>query len=152
MANYGFGDIIKFTYNPPKGKKIQGIKSFHDKWVNDKFKEVLVLHPMWKGEVHALDLKRMNQAERQVLYDILNPDTEKPHRLPLVNDILNRMDPRKEIKSPITFYAKFVKPFLRTTGDVYRKYNRNHMLSVKVVKDRDLKGEMINTNPVFKKK
>jgi hypothetical protein len=85
-----------------------------DASTGDKFKEVFVLTPLWQNKMHGLDLKRCTPAEREVLEAILDPDLkDKPHRIPLVNDIKRRMDPIELIRNPVVFYTKFVKPFMR---------------------------------------
>ena len=116
---------------------------------HDRYKEVLVLHPNWRGKMHGIDLKRLTTAEREVLNAILDPETKnKPHRLPLVNDIVRRMDPLEEIKNPQTFYSKFVKVFLKNK-DAYRTYHPNRMLSVTVVQKTNVTGKLINPKPLF---
>jgi hypothetical protein len=133
------GQVVKFTYRDI---------SMTDP--NMRFKEVLVLHPSWQGKVHALDLKRMTPAEREVIFEIMNPENKgKPHRIPLVADILRRMDPVEDIKNPVSFYGKFVKPFLRTAGDVYRQYYPMKMSGVIVVKQTKVQGPVINPKPLF---
>ena len=126
MVNYGPGDIIRFTYNHKLVEEDTGAR----------FKEVLVLAPLHEGKVHALDLKRMTGAQREVIEAIMDPKFQgiRRHRLPLVNDIMRRFKrPVDEIKKPITFYAKFVRPWLRTAGDCYRTYFPERMYNVTVV-------------------
>lgn len=111
---YNPGDIIRFTY------RHQSV----DDQTGPPEKEVLVLHPNWRNKIHGIDLKRLNPAERRVLEMLLDPEMrDKPSRIPLINRIRQTMDPIEEIQNPVTFYAKFVKPFLRRTGaDAYRQY------------------------------
>lgn len=114
-----------------------------------RFKEVLILHPGWQGRVHAIDLKRLTPAEREVLFEIMAPDAKsKPHKIPLVNDILRRMNPVEDIKNPVSFYAKFVKVFLRDK-DAYRQYYPRKMYGVIVVKQTAVKGGVVNPKPLF---
>lgn len=133
------GTIIRFTY-----------VSEHSE--GDRFKEVMVLHPLWMGKLHGLDMRRMTEAERTVLEAIFDPDADRsrPHRLPLVNDILRRMDPLQEAKNPVTFYARMVKPFLRTAGDVYRTYFPTRMLGVVTVKHSGMHGQIRDQKSLFK--
>ncbi|MHA2045170.1 MAG: hypothetical protein ACW99G_10265, partial [Candidatus Thorarchaeota archaeon] len=99
MSLFEAGSTIRFTYNSVSS--------------GDRFKEVLVLHPNWNGKVHAIDLKRLTAAEREVLNAVLDPKQKgKTHKLPLVNDILTRMDPTELIRSPTSFYNQLVKQFL----------------------------------------
>jgi hypothetical protein len=139
--------LLRFTYNHPP----EGI----DDDTGEKFKEILVLHPNWMRRVHAIDLKRLTTAEREVLSAILDKEQvkaakagKKPHRFPLVNDVLRRMDPLEEIKNPVSFYARFVKVFLRNK-DAYRTYDPVRMSSVTVVKNTDVTGKQINPKPLF---
>lgn len=138
------GQIIKFSYQHPVRDKESGPKD----------KEVFVLHPNWMGKVHGIDLKRLTKAEREVLAAIIEPPdedgTHKPHRLPLVNDIRRRMQIDQEIKNPVTFYTKFVKPFLRGK-DAYRQYDPMKMMHPAIVKGVDLGGNVINPKPLFGK-
>lgn len=143
---YEPGQILRFTYN----------HEATDADTGDRFKEVLVLHPGWQGKMHAIDLKRLTAAERAVLQAILNPKIRdkvkagKPHRFPLVNDIVKRMNPLQEIKNPVSFYTRFVKVFLRNK-DAYRQYFPTRMINVTIVKKTDVKGNTINPNPLFHK-
>lgn len=148
MANFKAGQIIRFTYSHPP----QGI----DEHTGDRFKEVLVLHPNWQRKVHAVDLKRLTLAEREVLHEVLDPATResvkagKRSRIPLVNDIVTRMNPLEEIKNPVSFYSRFIKVFLRNK-DAYRQYHPERMSRVTVVKESDVTGKVINPNPLFHK-
>jgi hypothetical protein len=148
MGNYKAGEIIRFTYNHlPTGI---------DEHTGDRFKEVLVLHPNWQRKVHAIDLKRLTLAEREVLREVLDPKTResvkagKRSRIPLVNDIVTRMNPLEEIKNPVSFYSRFVKVFLRNK-DAYRQYHPDRMSNVTVVKESNVTGKVINPNPLFHK-
>ena len=143
MIKLNPGDRVRFTYlHPPDAV---------DEFTGDQYKEVLVLNPMWMNRVHGIDLKRLTTAEREVLYAIMDPKTkEKPHRLPLVNDIVRRMDPLTEIKSPQAFYSKFVKVFLRQ-ADAYRQYDPRRMTGVTIVKETLVKGTVSNSRPLFHK-
>ena len=143
------GQVIRFTYqHPPEGV---------DEDTGDRYKEVLVIHPNWHGKVHAIDLKRLTEAERGVLYAIVDEKTvkqvqagKKPHKYPLVNDIIRRMDPLEEIKNPLGFYNRFVKIFLRNK-DAYRTYFPIRMSAVTIVKKTDVRGKVINPKPLFHK-
>jgi hypothetical protein len=133
------GQVVRFTYNHLAVDEDSG----------DRHKEVLVLHPHWQGKMHGIDLKRLTTAEREVLNAILDPETKKkPHRLPLVNDILRRMDPITEIRNPMTFYSRFVKVFLRNK-DAYRTYYPTRMLNVTVVQQTHVQGNVFNPKPLF---
>lgn len=147
---YEPGTIIRFTYSH---KRV-------DEDTGDRFKEVLVLAPLYNGKMHALDLKRMTAAQREVLEAILDPKMQgiRRHRLPIVNDIMRRLKkPLEEVKKPPTFYSKFVRPWLRTAGDVYRTYEPSRMLNVTVVekttvlKPQGTKPTMGGGKPLFKK-
>lgn len=144
MSIFDAGSKIKFTYYGE-----QNMKDIH--------KEVFVLHPNWKGKVHALDLKRMTLAQAQVIDAIFDPEYqsgEKHHQYPLVNDILRRMDPSKEIKNPLSFYNKFCRPFLMTAGDVYRTYWPAKMSAIQLIKKSTMEGSMVspqNGKPLFHK-
>lgn len=131
------GSFIKFTYG--------GMST------EDRYKEVLVLHPGWNGEMHAIDLKRITPAERKVLEAIMDPKTktEGNHPYPLVNDILRRMDPVEEISNPISFYHKFVKPFIRDK-DCYRRYKLPFVGGVQVMQKSAMEGKQINPKPLFR--
>lgn len=117
MALYIKGDMIRFTYSSSV----------------DKHKEVLVLNEIWLNHMHGLDLKLMTAAEREVLRVILDPRMKgRRHRLPLVNDILSRLDPPTLINEPFAFYHRFVKPFI-SGKDVYRKYFPAKMTGVQKI-------------------
>jgi hypothetical protein len=142
--NYKHGDIVRFTYvntdKPAGGRNI--------------YKEALVLHPNWKGKVHAIDMKNLTSAERMVLQTVLDPDSKgKRFRIPLINDVLRRMDPPTLINNPLSFYNQFVRVFLRGK-DAYRTYLPARMSGVQVVDRSESKGYLINPQsgtPLFKK-
>lgn len=137
------GDIIRFTY------KHQTV----DDSTGDKFKEVLVLHPNWNNKVHGLDLKRLSPAERAVIEAVLDPEQlDKPHRIPLVNDIKRKMNPLELIKNPVAFYTKFIKPFLRGK-DAYRTYIPHNMTAITKVLGASIKtGKKPVDKPLFGQK
>lgn len=147
MANYKSGDFIRFTYLHSPWER--------DEHTGDKFKEVLVLTPLWDKKMHGIDMKRLTAAEREVLEAIFDTEVLKavreggrPHRLPLVNDILKRMNPPDEVGSPVTFYSKFVKTFLRDK-DAYRTYFPHRMSGVSVVKASRRPGPATPAKPLF---
>ena len=130
------GDIVRFTYV---------------KEGPDKFKEVFVIHPNWNGKVHAIDMRRLTEAERVVLKTIMDPKAKgKTHRIPLVNDILRRMDPLTLINNPISFYNQFVKQFLKNK-DAYRTYSHPKISGAQIIKDAAVKGPITNPKPLFGK-
>lgn len=141
MPNFKAGQTIRFTYNH---KAV-------DQYTGDKFKEVFVLNPNWLGKLHAIDLKRLTAAERSVLVAIFDKRTKKgSHRIPLVNDILRRMNPREEIKNPMSFYNKFVKVFLMNK-DAYRQYILTRMMNTTIVRSTNVVGNVVNPKPLFHK-
>jgi hypothetical protein len=151
MAKLAPGVIVRFSYSHPP--------EYVDEGTGERHKEVLVLHNNWHGRVHALDLKRMTTAQREVLHAILDEKTiadvksGKRHRLPLVNDIIRRLEnPLEVMKNPVMFYTRFVSVFLRTAGDCYRMYHPKHMSLVTVVKNTDVRGKVINPTPMFGQK
>ncbi len=143
MVKFKPAQTIRFTYNQPKERI--------DENTGDRFKEVFVLNPNYGGKVHGLDLKRMTPAEQEVIRAIFDPSTGKyVHKIPLVNDILRRMNPILEVKNPHSFYHKFVKVFIRNK-DVYRIYEMRFMLNVTVAKDTKVQGTTFNPKPLFHK-
>lgn len=137
------GQTLRFTYREHAGASPDES--------SDDFKEVLVLHPNWQGRLHGIDLKRLTSAERETLDAVFNPDQKgKPHRFPLVNDILRRMNPIEEVKNPVSFYSKFVKVFLRNK-DAYRTYNPSRILNVTISEQTSVIGKVINPTPLFHK-
>jgi hypothetical protein len=132
-------DTLRFTYN----------HTVVDDATGDRYKEVFVLNPNWRGKLHGIDVKRLTAAEREVLHSIFNPGTVNS-RLPLVNDILRRMKPLDEIKNPMSFYQKFVKVFLRKI-DAYRTYEPSRMSGVTTVKSSEVRGGVFNAKPLFHK-
>lgn len=141
MPRFNAGQTIRFTYNHPPERV--------DEATGDRFKEVLVLNPSWHGKMHGIDLKRLTQAEREVLLAVFDRKTKKGnHRIPLVNDILRRMNPLVEAKNPLAFYHKFVKVFLRNK-DAYRVYDTARMVNTTISKQTNVQGGVINPNPLF---
>ena len=141
MATYKPGQTIRFTYN----------QKVVDADTGDRFKEVFVLNPSWQGKMHGIDMKRLTQAEREVILAVFNPKTKKGmHRIPMVNDILRRMNPLVEVKNPMSFYQKFVKVFLRNK-DSYRTYETPKMLNVTIVNQTNVHGGVTNPKPLFHK-
>jgi hypothetical protein len=133
MALFSRGDIIRFTY-PSR---------------HDRFKQVFVIHELWNGKMHGLDMKRMTAAEREVLRFVMNPKNKgKRHRIPLINDIMTRMDPPTLLENPVSFYNQFVKQFIKNK-DVYRTYYPPKMTGIQRV---DSKVDVITTagnKPLF---
>ncbi|MHB8407983.1 MAG: hypothetical protein ACYDHY_07870 [Acidiferrobacterales bacterium] len=137
---YRPGERIRFTYNPIA----------KDEDTGEPFKEVLVLNPLWRGKMQGIDLKRLTPAEVEVFDAILDPDVKLPHRLPIVNDVLKRMNPLVDIKNPVVFYAKFVKVFLKTK-DAYRQYYPARMTNVSIVQQTHITGDVKDPTPEFQK-
>lgn len=140
MASFQAGQILRFTYHSHTGASPDEIQ--------DPFKEVLVLHPSWRGKMHGIDLKRLTPAEREVLEAVFEPPTGKPHRISLVNDVRRRMNPIEEVKNPVSFYSKFVKIFLKNK-DAYRTYYPLRMRGVTVAKRTSVTGQVTNPKPLF---
>ncbi len=128
---------------------------------SDPNKSVFVLHPNWQNQMHGIDLKRVTPAEVQVLHAIMDPETKikvdsgqwpvdgvPPY--PLIRDILKRLDPVEEIKNPMSFYARFVKPFI-AHKDVYRRYKLQYMFGAQIVRESAVQGAITNPRPLFKK-
>lgn len=137
------GSFIRFTY--------KGVNT------EDPFKEVLVLNPSWNGKMQAIDVKRLTPAEAEVLRAVMDPETKKrQHRIPMVNDILRRMDPVELATNPVAFYQRFVKPFIHGK-DVYRTYWPQRMSAVQTIKNTEVTGHVQNPmgswrKPLFQKK
>jgi hypothetical protein len=147
---YGVGNIVEFFYVFIAGRRAtpSPTKPGH----TGPYKErVLILNPMYNNLMHGLDMEMLSDAEVETLEAVLDPDQEgKHHRIPIVNDTLARMKPWEEIRNPLAFYTKFVKPFLGGK-DAYRTYNPGLMRDVIVLKKTDIKGNVVNSNPLFKK-
>lgn len=144
-SNYKAGEFLKFAYHAevPYGEK-----------PSDLNKEVLVLHPLWQNEMHAIDLGRLTLAQKEVLMELFDEKTYQANapqsRFPLVEDVKRRMNVLEEVKNPVSFYVKFVKVFLKG-ADAYRRYNPAHMTNVKVIKHSEVKGKVTNPKPLFRK-
>lgn len=139
MPNFKGGDIVRFTYISPDAPA--GARTI--------FKEVFVLNPLWNGKMHGIDLKRLTEAQRVVLKTIMKPEAKrKTHRIPLINDVLRRMDPPTLIQNPVSFYNQFVKQFLKNI-DAYRTYYTARMSGIQVTDMTKAKGPVINPKPLF---
>lgn len=116
--------------------------------------------PKVSGSMHgqAKGLAQMSpekRAEMMRLYGspkqkVAANDMKWAQSQPLVKDILRRMNPLQEIKNPVVFYVKFVRPFLRQK-DAYRQYWPNRMLNVSIERKTDVAGKVVNPKPLFKK-
>ncbi len=150
MASYGVGNIVEFFYVFIQGRRRtpSPTKPGH----TGPYKErVLVLNPMYNNFMHGLDMEMLSDAEIEALEAMLDPKQEgQEHRIAIVNDTLRRMKPWEEIKNPSGFYTKLVKPFLNGK-DAYRTYNPGLMRDIEVLKRTDVKGNVINAKPLFKK-
>lgn len=151
MMKFKHGDRIRFTYRHHPEET--------DEHTGEPYKEILVLHPLWMKKVHGIDMKRLTLAEREVLDAIFDDKIssdirsgKSPHRFPLVNDIVKRMDPLREVKNPQSFYSKFVKVFLRDK-DAYRTYYPHRMVAVSRVSTPGGQqgGAPANPKPLFHK-
>jgi hypothetical protein len=100
--------------------------------------------------VHGIDLGKLSPAERKVLELVLDPKQKNVQsKIPLVNNIRKRMDPTTAIHDPLSFYARFVKPFLNGK-DAYRMYAPRLMSAVTIMHDFSIAtGKRINQNPLF---
>jgi hypothetical protein len=138
------GSIVRFTYRFHTGAPPEEL--------TDDQKEVMILNANFQGKAHAIDLKRLTAAEREVLTLIFNPESKgKTHPIPLVNDIMRRMDPVRDVKNPISFYSKFVKVFLKDK-DAYRTYYPRKMRGITVVVQSSVQGKVThvsNARPLF---
>ena len=154
------GQFITFTYNPP-AKDTRARAGLQTDPIQDKSKEIMVLHPNWHHKIHGIDLKRLTPAEGQVLHAIMDPETKRKvdaHEwpiqgvpaYPLIRDILSRMDPVELIKNPLSFYQRLVKPFIRDK-DCYRQYNPQYVFGVRVVQESKVQGHVTNPAPAFGK-
>jgi len=131
---YTAGDIIRFTY----------ISSS-----TNKFKEAFVIHNNWQGKVHAIDMKLLTVAEREVLKTVMDPKAKgKTHRFPLINDILTRMDPSTLIENPVGFYNQLIKPFIRNKN-VYRTYFPQKMTGIQIIDAKDVQAPSTGFKPLF---
>jgi hypothetical protein len=140
-AKFRAGEVIRFTYS----------HRAKDEHTGPRYKNVLVLHPNWLGQMHGIDLDRLTSAEREVLFAVFDPRSKgKQHRLPLVNDVLRRMDPLVEVKNPQSFYYKFVKVFLKNK-DAYRRYDLPMISGASVIKKALSGSQVYNPKPLFKK-
>ena len=141
-SNFKPGDIIRFTYHSETASPGS----------TNVYKQVFVLHPGWQGKMHGLDMKNMTEAERVVIKTVMDPSAEnmRTHRIPLINDILKRMDPPELIKNPISFYNQFVRPFIRNK-DIYRTYFPMVMTGIQVVDQSKVEGTVFNPKPLFGK-
>lgn len=137
MNLFEAGSTIRFTYQSGSS--------------SDRFKEIMVLHPNWNGKVHAIDLKRLTEAEREVLHAVMDPKQKgKTHRLPLVNDILRRMDPTELIRVPTSFYNQLVKQFLNNK-DAYRTYHTSKMTGIQKIEASKTVTPVSGNKPLFGK-
>ncbi len=142
MNNIQPGEMIHFTYNVP-AVTANDIPS-------TSAKDVFVLNND-NGIIHGIDLSMLTPADIEVLNAVMDPNNKgKIHRIPLVNDILRRMDPLIEIKNPVSFYAKFVKPFIRNK-DAYRTYFLTRMANIIDTKKTNVHGNTVNPKPLFHK-
>lgn len=143
-------------------RSVQVTKQVPPEPPSDPSKEVFVLHPMWNNKVHGLDLKRITPAEQGVLRAIMNPDVvakvkagqwpiDNVPNYQLIRDVCLRLDPTELIKSPLAFYQRFVKPFIRDK-DVYRQFHTQYIFGLQVVQESQAQpGPMSNPAPLFKK-
>lgn len=145
------GQFISFFYNAPSKLGIPESKN----------KQVFILHPNWRNQVHAIDLQKLTPAEQQVLRSVMDAKNKQlvdagqwpiqgVPNYPLIRDILKRFDPTALIKNPIAFYQMFVKPFI-ANKDCYRKYSVNYIANVKVIQESSVSGNITNPAPLFKK-
>ena len=126
------GRSVRFSYNELAGSMTKEVFVLND----DGYK------------VHGIDLANLNPADREVLETIMVPSNKcKIHRNPLVNDIFRRMDPWTEINNPLSFYAKFVRPFLNGK-DAYRTYWANKVVNPTEISATEVRGIATQT-PLF---
>lgn len=177
------GQFITFSYNPPppvppKPRPARYVKRrLPDGRVvqelvpakaappppppRDPAKEVFVLHPNFRNQMHAIDMKRLTPAEGQIVKAFMDPAVKaavdagqwpvpNAPNYSLLRDILRRTDPTELIKQPMAFYAQLVKPFIRQS-DAYRRYDPRFISNVRVVQESKVVGHVTNAAPLFKK-
>lgn len=108
------------------------------------YKYVLVLAALHDGKMHGLDLGTLTEAQRDVVRTLFDPDHKPKQQYPLVNNVVKQMDVINEIKNPVGFYHKFVKPFLSIAGDVYRTYIPAKMSGVQIIEKVGQQSEFNN--------
>ena len=142
MKPFKPGEFVRFTYNH------QAV----DEQTGGKFKEVLILNPSWQNKVHGVDLKRLNNLQREIIEFILDPKNDNVQsRIAKVNEIRKNIDPIEEIGNPTIFYSRFIKPFLGTT-DAYRMYIEKLMTNRVTVKEAPNRPEKKHRSPLFGEK
>ncbi len=123
MSTYKTGDLITFRYSSPTA--------------NDRSPVVLVVTPRWNGMLHAVNIGKLPEREREMLLRIANPDYEPAvgsyiDKIPALQRILEkrRLDP--EHMSPQTFYRKYVAGFVRRYNS-YRIYKPEFISGVRTL-------------------
>lgn len=172
------GQFVTFTYRPPARppkrprqvlqsmrqpdgtvKQVMQVVQPKEDPPSDPSKYVLILHPSYHGQIHAIDLKRLTPAQVQTLRAVFDPKVkaavdrgewpvEGAPPYPLIRDILRRQEPLELVKNPVAFYQLIVKPFL-SGADAYRKYWTNWAYGAKVVEETQVQGKVVNPRPLF---
>lgn len=123
MAAYNSGDLVTFTYSSPTA--------------HDPHPIVLVVTPRWDGFLHAVNLKKLPDREREMLLRIVNPNYHSVtgnyvEKIPALQRILEkrRMDP--EHVSSKEFYQRYVSGFVNRYNS-YRKYKPEYISGVRIL-------------------
>jgi hypothetical protein len=112
-------------------------------WDNTRYRNVLILNPRHNGKLHGIALDKLNPAQQEVIVRAFDPVeilkySEGKYDNPitpverLTKDIFDRLDgnPLLKVKDKHNFYVQFVRPLLKSYGDVYRQFFVNRMHGV----------------------
>jgi len=134
MARLKIGDLAAFSY---PARHLEGTRA------HDKYPSVLVLHPLWKNNVHGLNFNYLSDDEINVIRMLIDPGFQLKYieNLSKKNPNLVREFDRiigsagnAVITSPYDFYSRVIRPFIITRGwDPYRRYVPSKMRGVRVV-------------------
>lgn len=150
---YRIGDIITFSY--PAIHQM-GTRA------NDKFPQVLVLHPDWQNNMHGLNFNYLTDDEINALRMLIDPMFEEKYA-----EALQRKNPRimqevdrivlkmsnANITSPHDFYLRVIRPFIMVRGwDPYRRYRPDKMTNIRQVQKREVIMGQSRASMVFNQK
>ena len=153
MAQYQIGDLVAFSY---PAVHLQGTRA------HDKYPSVLILHPLWRNNIHGLNFNYLGDDEINVLRMLIDPAFQLKYieNLQRKNPNLVREFDRiisnaanAVITSPHDFYNRVIKPFIITRGwDPYRRFRPDKITNLRIVqKSRTITGEdsrwLFGTNP-----
>jgi len=122
VAQVQIGDLVAFSYPAVHQRGTRA---------HDKFPSVLILHPLWRNNIHGLNFNYLSDDEINMLRMLIDPSFQLKYAENLMRKNPNLMREfdriitqaaNAVITSPRDFYVRVIKPIIITRGWVRKGY------------------------------